>query len=75
MPCCGKFVHKRCFTKARETNFQCRHCRIETNNSDDTLSINNNVELRADKNLEDSDENLIWQMPPELQGPTQIEQA
>ena len=41
MPCCGKFLHKRCFRKARETSFQCGHCRIvgedETSNSTDTI--------------------------------------
>ena len=76
MPCCGKFVHKRCFTKARENSIQCGHCRIETNDSDDTLSVGSNIELRANESLDDSSsDNPIWQMPPKLRGPTQIEQA
>ena len=54
MPCCGKFLHKRCFKKARETSFQCGHCRVvgddETSNS--TESVEN--ELRADEALDES---------------------
>ena len=39
--CCGKFVHKRCFAKAREKSYQFGHCRrVEMPNSDDdTLSL------------------------------------
>ena len=73
MPCCGKFLHKRCFKKARETSFQCRHCRVvgedETSNSTDSVE----EELRTNETLDDSDENTInhsiWTPPPELRGP------
>ena len=75
MPCCGRFLHKRCFRKARETSFQCGHCRVEgedeTSNSTD--SVEN--ELRTDEALDDSDENTVWVAPPELRGPTLIERA
>ena len=40
MSCCGKFIHRRCFHKARDTSFQCGHCRLtpdEDTNSNDTL--------------------------------------
>ena len=75
MPCCGKFLHKRCFRKARETSFQCGHCRIvgddETSNTTDSVE----EELRTNETLEDSDDNPVWVTPPELQGPTLIERT
>ena len=75
MPCCGKFLHKRCFRKARETSFQCGHCRIagddETSNTTDSVE----EELRTNETLDDSDENPVWVTPPELRGPTLIERA
>ena len=75
MPCCGKFLHKRCHKKARETSFQCGHCRVvgdnEISNSTDSID----VELVADEALDDSDENPVWVTPPELRGPTLIERA
>ena len=75
MPCCGKFLHKRCFKKAHETSFQCGHCRIlnEDQNSNSTESVEN--ELSANERLDDSDENPVWVTPPELRGPTLIERA
>ena len=78
MPCCGKFVHKRCHAKARQNSYQCGHCRVETHDSDDdTLSVDNTEALRADESLGESedDDDPIWRMPAELQGPTRIEQA
>ena len=77
MPCCGKFVHKRCFTKARENSYQCGHCRVATQDSDDTLSVDSTEALRADESLPESEDedDPIWRMPPELQGPTRIERA
>ena len=75
MPCCGKFVHKRCFTKARKNSHQCGHCRIETPDSDDTLSIDSTEALRADESLPESEDDPIWRMPLELRGPTRIERA
>ena len=77
MPCCGKFVHKRCFTKARKNSNQCGHCRVETLDSDDTLSVNSTEALRADESLPESEDNddPIWRMPHKLRGPTRIERA
>ena len=79
MPCCGKFLHKRCFRKARETSFQCGHCRVEgegeTSNSTDSIENELRDVLRANETLEDSDENPVWVTPPELHGPTLIERA
>ena len=75
MPCCGKFLHKRCYKKARETSFQCGHCRVvaadESSNSTDTVE----EELRTNETLDDSDDNPAWVTPPELQGPPLIEVA
>ena len=70
MSCCGKFLHKRCFRKARETSFQCGHCSIvgEEQDSNSTESVENEM-------LDDSDENPVWVTPPELHGPTLIERA
>ena len=79
MPCCGKFVHKHCHAKARENSDQCGHCRVETPDSDDndTLSVTSTEALRADESLGESEDNddPIWRMPVELQGPTRIERA
>ena len=79
MPCCGKFVHKRCFTQARENSDQCGHCRrrVQTPDSDDTLSVDSTEALRADESLPESedDDDPIWRMPAELRGPTRIERA
>ena len=79
MPCCGKFVHKRCFTQARENSDQCGHCRrrVETPDSDDTLSVDSTEALRADESLPESedDDDPIWRMAHELRGPTRIERA
>lgn len=76
MPCCGKLIHKRCFQKARETSFQCGHCRLTPDEDTDT------DELRADESLDESDDNIpprppgpVWVTPPELRGPTLIERA
>ena len=56
-PCCGKFVHKRCFTKARENSYQCGHCRRVGNpDSDDTLSVDSTEALRADESLPESED-------------------
>ena len=79
MPCCRKFLQKRCFGKARETSFQCGHCRVvgEDRDSNSTESVEN--ELRTDETLDDLDDNSIhnsiWTAPPELRGPTLIERA
>ena len=75
MPCCGKFLRKRCFRKARETSFLCGHCRVvgEDQDSNSTESVEN--DLRADEALDDSDENPVWVTPPELRGPTFVERA
>ena len=76
-PCCGKFVHKRCFAKARENSNQCGHCRrVDTPDSDDTLSLDSEA-LRADESLPESedDDDPIWQMAHELRGPTRIERG
>ena len=75
MPCCRKFLQKRCFKKARETSFQCGHCRTvgKDQNSNSTESVEN--ELRADERLEDWDEIPVWVIPLELRGPTLIERA
>ena len=75
MPCCGKFLHKRCHKKARETSFQCGHCRVvgDDETSDNTESVEE--ELRTNETLDDSDENPVWVTPPELRGPTLIERA
>ena len=77
MPCCGKFVHKRCFVKARENSHQCGHCRVETLDSDDTLSVDSTEALRADESLpeDEDDDDPIWRMAHELRGPTRIERA
>ena len=69
MPCCGKFVHKRCFTKACENSIQCEHCRVETNDSEDTIRANESLAESED------DDDPIWRLPAELQGPTRIERA
>ena len=75
MPCCGKFLHKRCHKKARETSFQCGHCRVvdDEDTSNSTESVD--VELVADETLHDSDDSPVWVTPPELRGPTLIERA
>ena len=79
VPCCRKFLHKRCFRKARETSFQCGHCRVvgEDQDSNSTESVEN--ELRTNEMLDDSDDNSIynsiWTAAPELRGPTLIERA
>ena len=73
--CCGKFVHKRCFAKARENSDQCGHCRrVEMPDSEDTLSVDSTEALRADESLPESedDDDPIWRMPAELRGPTRI---
>ena len=61
--------------KARETSFQCGHCRVvgddETSNSTESVE----GELRTNDTLDDSDENPVWVTPPELHGPTLIERA
>ena len=78
MPCCGKFVHKRCFAKAHKNSHECGHCRrVEIPDSDDTLSVDSTEALRANESLPESedDDDPIWRMPVELQGPTRIEQA
>ena len=70
MPCCGKFIHHRCFRRAHQTSSQCGHCRLmpdEDTSSDDTL--------RANESLDESDDNPAYVTPPELRGPTQIERA
>ena len=74
MPCCGKCLHKRCFQKARETSFQCGHCRLMHDEDSDTTN-SAHEELRANETLEESDENPVWVTPPELRGPTLIERA
>jgi len=66
MPCCGKFLHRRCFRKAEENSFQCGHCRRYDHDSD------SHDTLRADESMDDSP---VWQPPPELRGPTIIEMA
>ena len=78
MRCCGKFIHKRCFQKARETSFQCGHCRPMPDEDTDTETD----PLRADESLDESVENTpprlqgpAWNTPPELQGPAVIERA
>ena len=74
MPCCGKFIHKRCFQKARETSFQCGHCRLMPDeNSNITDSVTD--ELRANESLDQLEENPVWNTPPRLQGPSVIERA
>ena len=78
MPCCGKFVHKRCFTQARENSDQCGHCRrVDMPDSDDTLSVDSTDALRADKSLpeDDDDDDPIWRMLAELRGPTRHRQS
>ena len=70
MPCCGKFIHQRCFRKARQTSFQCGHCRLMPD--EDTSS---NDTLRANESLDESDDGPAYVTPPELRGPTQIERA
>ena len=79
MPCCGKFIHHRCFHRAHQTSSQCGHCRLmpdEDTSSDDTL--------RANESLDESDDNPTYVTPettpayvtpPKLRGPTQIERA
>ena len=68
---------KRCFAKARENSDQCGYCRrVDMPDSDDTLSVDSTEALRADESLPESeDDDPIWQIPAELQGPTQIERA
>ena len=64
-PCCGKFVHKRCFAKARENSHQCGHFRrVDMPDSEDTLSTE-----------DDDDDDPIWRMPAELRGPTRHRQS
>jgi len=70
MPCCGKFLHRRCFRKAEENSFQCGHCRRCDHDSDTTDSLEN--ELRANETVDDSP---VWQPHPDFQGPTVIERA
>ena len=79
MPCCGKFIHHRCFHKAHQTSSQCGHCRLmpdEDTDSDDTL--------RANESLDESDDGPTYVTPattpayvtrPELWGPMRIERA
>ena len=45
--------------------------------SDDTLSFTSTKALRADESLGESedDDDPIWRMPVQLQGPTRIERA
>ena len=61
--------------KARETSFQCGHCRVigENENSNSTDSMDE--ELRTNETLDESDENPVWVTPPELRRPTLIERA
>ena len=67
-PCCGKFVHKRCFAKARENSDQCGQCRrVDMPDSEDTHSTE---ALRAE-----DDDDPIWRMPAELRGPTRHRQS
>ena len=75
VPGCGKFLHKCCFRKTRETSFQCGHRGIvgEDQNSNSTESVEN--ELRARETLDDLDDNPVWVTPSELRGPTLIERA
>ena len=75
MPCCGKFLHKRCFRKARETSFQCGHCRVEGKDQNSNSTDSMGEELRADEALDDSDANPVWVAPPELRGPILVERA
>ena len=82
MPCCGKFIHKRCFRKARETSFQCGHCRVggEDEDTDEAINVDDDddsreEQLRTNERLESSDDSPVWVTPPELRGPTQIERA
>ena len=64
-PCCGKFVHKRCFAKAREDSDQCGHCRrVNMPDSEDTLSTE-----------DDDDDDPIWRMVHEVRDTTRIERA
>ena len=64
-PCCGKFVHKRCFAKARENSYQCGHCRrVNMPDSEDTLSTE-----------DDDDDDPIWRMVHEVRDTTRIERA
>ena len=69
MPCCGKFIHKRCLQKARETSFQCGHCRV-VDGDDDISNSTDNLDLNADETLDDSDDSPAWVTPPR---PTLIE--
>ena len=75
MSCCGKVLHNRCFRKACETSFQCGHCRIVGEDQDSNITESVGNELRANKTLDDSNENPVWVAPPELRGPTLIERA
>ena len=62
------------FCKACQTSFRCGHCLVE--DSDDTLSVDSDVDLGADETLDDSDDsNPIWRMPAELRGPIPIVEA
>ena len=71
MSCCGKFIHHRCFHKARHTSFQCGHCRLMPDeDSNDTLRANESLDESSDDNPTPA-----YVTPPELRGPTQIERA
>ena len=75
-PYCGKFVHKRCFAKARENSHQCGHCRrVNMPDYEDTLSVDSTEALRADESLpeDEDDDEPIWRMTTELQGPPRHE--
>jgi len=62
---------------ANEQSFQCGHCRRPSlEDSNDTIIVDDNIDLRANENLGDSPENQpIWVLPPELAGPTPLERA
>ena len=63
MPCCGKFIHHRCFHRAHQTSSQCGHCRLmpdEDTASDDTL--------RANERLDESDDNPTYVTPETTPG-------
>ena len=72
--CCSKFIHKYCLRKARETSFQCGHCRLMPNKDSNSIESVHD-ELRANETLDDSDKNPVWNTSPGLQGPTLIETA
>ena len=78
MPCCGKFIHHRCFHKARHTSFQCGHCRlIPDEDSNDTLRANESLDESSEDNpmYVTPETTPAYVTPPELRGPTQIERA